>query len=63
MHVNEEPLLKEASSELSESSDSNDDDMRFDTTYETLYEECLSVKQEQVKWKVFKKILTNEIDV
>nr|CAN74842.1 hypothetical protein VITISV_012791 [Vitis vinifera] len=32
--VNEEPFLKEASSE---SSDSNDDDMSFDTTYETLH--------------------------
>ncbi|KAL6321940.1 hypothetical protein AAG906_035845 [Vitis piasezkii] len=42
--VNEEPLLKEASSELSKSSDSNDDDMSFDTTYETLYMECLSLK-------------------
>ena len=42
--VNEEPLLKEASSELSESSDSNDDDMSFDTTYDTLYKECLSLK-------------------
>ena len=61
--VNEEPLLKEASSELSESSDSNDDDMSFDTTYETLYKECLSLKQEQVKWKASKKILTNEVDV
>ena len=49
--VNLEPLLKETSSELSESSDSNDDDMSFDTTYETLYKECLSLKQEQVKWK------------
>ncbi|RVX20532.1 hypothetical protein CK203_002544 [Vitis vinifera] len=54
--VNEEPLLKEALSELSESSDSNDDDMSFDTVYETLYKECLSLKQEQVKWKAFKKI-------
>ena len=42
--VNEEPLLKEASSELIESSDSNDDDMSFDTTYDTLYKECLSLK-------------------
>ena len=61
--VNVEPYLKEASSELSESSDSNDDDMSFDTTYESLYKECLSLKQEQVKWKAFKKILINEIDV
>ena len=61
--VNLEPLLKETSSELSESSDSNDDDMNFDTTYETLYKEWLSLKQEQVKWKTSKKILTNEVDV
>ncbi|RVW51970.1 hypothetical protein CK203_067988 [Vitis vinifera] len=61
--VNEEPLLKEASSESSEFSDSNDDDMSFDTAYETLYKECLSLKQEQVKWKASKKILTNEVDV
>ncbi|KAJ9696872.1 hypothetical protein PVL29_008873 [Vitis rotundifolia] len=61
--VNEEPLLKEASSESSESSDSNDDGMSFDTAYETLYKECLSLKQEQVKWKASKKILTNEVDV
>ncbi|KAJ9702803.1 hypothetical protein PVL29_004509 [Vitis rotundifolia] len=58
--VNEEPRLKEASSE---SSDSNDDDMSFDTAYETLYKECLSLKQEQIKWKASKKILTNEVDV
>ena len=37
--------------------------MSFDTTYETLYKECLSLKQEQVKWKTSKKILTNEVDV
>ena len=37
--------------------------MSFDTTYETLYKECLSLKQEQVKWKASKKILTNEVDV
>ena len=46
-----------------ESSDSNDDDMNFDTAYETLYKECLSLKQEQVKWKASKNILINEIDV
>ena len=28
-----------------------------------MYKECLSLKQEQVKWKAFKKILINEIDV
>ena len=37
--------------------------MIFDTTYETLYKECLSLKQEQVKWKDSKKNLINEIDV
>ena len=37
--------------------------MSFDTTYETLYKECLSLKQQQVKWKTSKKILTNEVDV
>ena len=37
--------------------------MIFDTTYETLYKGCLSLKQEQVKWKDSKKILINEIDV
>ena len=45
------------------SSDSNDDDMNFETTYETLYKECLSLKQELVKWKASKNILINEIDV
>ncbi|RVX06607.1 hypothetical protein CK203_029547 [Vitis vinifera] len=52
---NEEPLLKEASS------DSKDDNMSFDIAYETLYKECLSLKQKQVKWKSSKKILTNEV--
>ena len=37
--------------------------MSFDTAYETLYKQCLSLKQEQVKWKASKKILTNEVDV
>ena len=37
--------------------------MSFDTAYETLYKECLSLKQEQVKWKASKKILTNVVDV
>nr|CAN82949.1 hypothetical protein VITISV_018262 [Vitis vinifera] len=35
----------------------------FAATYETLYKECLSLKQEQVKWKASKKILTNVVDV
>ena len=51
--INEQPLLKEASSELSEASDSNDDDMSFYTTYEALYNEFFSFKQEQVKWKAY----------
>ncbi|RVW23084.1 hypothetical protein CK203_099972 [Vitis vinifera] len=55
--------MSESSSELSEQSDFNDDDMSFDTTYETWYKECLSLKQEQVKWKTSKKILTNEFDI
>ena len=58
-----EPLLKKATSELIESSDSNDYYMSFDTAYETLYKECLSLKQEQVKWTTSNKILTNGIDV
>ena len=37
--------------------------MSFDTPDETLYKECLSLKQKQVKWKASKKILINEIDV
>ena len=37
--------------------------MSFDMTYETWYKECLSLKQEQVKWKTSKKILTNEFDI
>ena len=37
--------------------------MNFETTYETLYKECLSLKQEQVKLKASKNILINEIDV
>ncbi|RVW36117.1 hypothetical protein CK203_079708 [Vitis vinifera] len=61
--VNEKPLKKEVLSESCESSDSNDDDMSFDTPDETLYKECLSLKQKQVKWKASKKILINEIDV
>ena len=52
--VNEEPLLKEALSKLS---DFNEDDMSFNIAYETLYKECLSLKQEQVTWKAFKKML------
>ena len=45
----DEPLKNEALSESCESSDSNGDEMSFDSTYETLYKECLSLKQEQVE--------------
>ncbi|RVW79773.1 hypothetical protein CK203_058214 [Vitis vinifera] len=47
--VIEEPLKKKVLSESCESSDSNGDEMSFDSTYETLYKECLSLKQEQVE--------------
>lgn len=43
--VNEELLKKEASSESCESSDFNDDEMSFNLAYETLYKECLNLKQ------------------
>ncbi|KAL6331025.1 hypothetical protein AAG906_009453 [Vitis piasezkii] len=59
--VIDEPLKKEALSESCESSDSNGDEMSFDSTYETLYKECLSLKQEQVEWKASKRSLINEI--
>ena len=42
--VIDEPLKNEALSESCESSDSNGDEMSFDSTYETLYKECLSLK-------------------
>ena len=47
--VIDEPLKNEALSDSCESSDSNGDEMSFDSTYETLYKECLSLKQEQVE--------------
>ena len=56
-----EPLKKEALSESCESSDSNGDEMSFDSAYETLYKECLSLQQEQVEWKASKRSLINEI--
>ncbi|RVW18650.1 hypothetical protein CK203_102647 [Vitis vinifera] len=40
----DEPLKKEALSASCESSDSNGDEMSFDSAYETLYKECLSLK-------------------
>ncbi|RVW49720.1 Retrovirus-related Pol polyprotein from transposon TNT 1-94 [Vitis vinifera] len=59
--VIDEPLKKEVLSESCESSDSNGDEMSFDSAYETLYKECLSLKQEQVEWKTSKRSLINEI--
>ncbi|KAL6348246.1 hypothetical protein AAG906_005538 [Vitis piasezkii] len=47
--------LWQALSESCESSDSNGDEMSFDSAYETLYKECLSLKQEQVEWKASKR--------
>lgn len=35
--------------------------MSFHSSYETLYKECLSLKQKQVEWKAFKKSLINEV--
>ena len=55
--------LKEASSELSKSSDSNDDDMSFNTAYDTLYKEYLSLKKEQLKWNGSQKSLIKEVEV
>ncbi|RVW90629.1 Retrovirus-related Pol polyprotein from transposon RE2 [Vitis vinifera] len=59
--VIDEPLKKEALSESYESSDSNGDEMSFDSAYKTLYKECLSLQQEQVEWKASKRSLINEI--
>ena len=59
--VIDEPLKKEALSESYESSDSNGDEMSFDSAYKTLYKECLSLKQEQVEWKASKRSLIHEI--
>ncbi|RVW98135.1 hypothetical protein CK203_031853 [Vitis vinifera] len=59
--VIDEPLKKEVLSESCESSDSNGDEMSFDSAYETLYKECLSLKQEQVEWKTSKRSLISEI--
>ena len=47
--VFDEPLKNKALSESCESSDSNGDEMSFESAYETLYKECLSLKQEQVE--------------
>ena len=55
--------LKKASSELSKSSDSNDDDMSFNTAYDTLYKEYLSLKKEQLKWNGSQKSLIKEVEV
>ncbi|RVX16170.1 hypothetical protein CK203_014391 [Vitis vinifera] len=43
--VIEEPLKKEVLSESCELSDCDSDEMSFDFAYETLYKECLSLKQ------------------
>ena len=59
--VIEDSLKKETPSESSESSDSKDDGMSFDSAYETLYNECLSLKKEQVVWKASKRSLINEV--
>ena len=59
--VNEELIKKEVLSESCESSDSDDDEMSFDSAYETLYKECLSLKQDQVEWKTSKRNLINEV--
>ena len=59
--VIDEPLKNEALSDSCESSDSNGDEMSFDSAYETLYKECLSLKQEQVEWKASKRSLIHEI--
>ena len=47
--VIQEPLKKEVLSESCESSDSTGAEMSFDSPYETLYKECLSLKKEQVE--------------
>ena len=60
--VSEEPPMKKALSKSFESSDSNGDKRSFDFAYETLYEECLSLQQEQTKWKASKKNLTNVVN-
>ena len=57
----EEPLKKEVLSESCESRNFDGDEMSFDSAYETLYKECLSLKQEQVDWKASKKSLINEV--
>ena len=60
--VSEEPPMKKALSKSFESSYSNGDKRSFDFAYETLYEECLSLQQEQTKWKASKKNLTNVVN-
>ncbi|RVW93409.1 hypothetical protein CK203_035071 [Vitis vinifera] len=64
--VIKEPLKKEVLSESCEVSkscevsDSDGDEISFDSAYEALYKECLSLKQEQVEWKASKRSLINE---
>ena len=54
-------INKENPSDSSESSDSEDDEMSFDSAYETLYNESLSLKKEQVVWKASKRSLINKV--
>ena len=61
--VIEEPLKKEVLNEFYELSDSNCDEMSFDSAYKTLYKECLNLKQEQVEWKASKRSLINEVKI
>ena len=53
--------MKETLSESCESSDSECDEMSFDSAYETSYNKCLSLKKEQVVWKAYKRSLINEV--
>ena len=55
--------MKETLSEYCESSDSKGDEMSFDSTYETLYNERLSPKKEQVVWKASKRSQINEVKI
>ena len=67
--VIKEPLKKEVLSESCEVSkscevsDSDGDEISFDSAYEALYKECLSLKQEQVEWKASKRSLINEVKI
>ncbi|KAL6314369.1 hypothetical protein AAG906_021204 [Vitis piasezkii] len=56
--VIKEPLKKKVLSESCEVSDSDGDEISFDSAYETLYKECLSLKQEQNENQVCKNELS-----